>query len=129
MLDGGTNMDNYHNNAIPFPNPDATGEFRVLTNNFDAQYGFSPGAVVSIVTKSGTNAWHGDAFEFIRNGALNARDFFSSSRDQLKRNQFGGSIGGPILKNKLFIFGNYQGTRLSRAVRGVELPASFPTTR
>ncbi len=118
MLDGGTNMDNYHNNASPFPNPDATAEFRVLTNNFDAQYGFSPGAVVSIVTKSGTNAWHGDAFEFNRNGALNARDFFSSTADQLKRNQFGGSIGGPILKNKLFIFGNYQGTRMSRTVTG-----------
>jgi hypothetical protein len=116
MLDGGTNMDNYHNNASPFPNPDATQEFRVLSNNFDAQYGFSPGAVVSIVTKSGTNAWHGDVFEFLRNEKFNARDFFSSSRDLLKRNQFGASAGGNIVSDKLFIFGNYQGTTLRRSV-------------
>ena len=116
MLDGGTNMDNYHNNAQPFPNPDATQEFRVLTNNFDSQYGFSPGAVVSIVTKSGTNSWHGDAFEFLRNEKLNARDFFSSSRDLLKRNQFGASAGGKIIADKLFIFGNYQGTTMRRTV-------------
>jgi hypothetical protein len=118
MLDGGTNMDNYHNNAQPFPNPDATQEFRVLTNNFDAQYGFSPGAVVSIVTKSGTNTWHGDVFEFIRNEKLNARDFFAASRDLLKRNQFGASAGGKLIRDKLFIFGNYQGTTLRRKVSG-----------
>jgi hypothetical protein len=118
MLDGGSNMDTYHNNAYPFPNPDATSEFRVLTNNFDAQYGFSPGAVVSIVTKSGTNSWHGDAFEFLRNEKFNARDFFASSRDLLKRNQFGASAGGPVIKGKLFIFGNYQGTTSRRTVAG-----------
>ena len=129
MLDGGSNMDSYHNNAFPFPNPDATAEFRVLTNNFDAQYGFSPGAVVSIVTKSGTNAWHGDAFEFLRNGVLNARDFFATSRDTLQRNQFGGSLGGPILKNKLFIFGNYQGTTLRRTVQGGGIAGFVPNNK
>ena len=108
MLDGGSNMDNYGNLALAFPNPDATQEFQVVSNNFDAQYGFSPGAVVSIATRSGSNTWHGDAFEFLRNDALNARDFFAHSVDGLKRNQFGGSIGGKILKDKLFIFGNYQ---------------------
>jgi Carboxypeptidase regulatory-like domain len=118
MLDGSNNMDNYHNNATPFPNSDATQEFRVLTNNFDAQYGFSPGAVVSIVTRSGGKDWHGDAFEFIRNDILNARDFFARDRDTLKRNQFGASAGGSIIKDKLFIFGNYQGTTERRRVNG-----------
>lgn len=116
MLDGSNNMDNYQSNAAPFPNSDATQEFRVITNNFDAQYGFSPGAVVSIVTRSGSKEWHGDAFEFIRNDAFNARDFFAHSRDNLKRNQFGASAGGNILRDKLFIFGNYQGTKDHRRV-------------
>lgn len=118
MLDGGSNMDSYHGNAQPFPNPDATAEFRVLTNNFDAQYGFSPGAVVSIVTKSGTNSWHGDGFEFVRNEKFNARDYFAASRDILKRNQFGASAGGKIIRDKLFIFGNYQRTISHRSVQG-----------
>lgn len=118
LLDGAINMDNYHLLAAPFPNPDATQEFRVVGNNFDARYGFAPGAVVSIVTKSGTNEWHGNAFEFLRNGDLNARDFFYAGRDELKRNQFGGSLGGPLIKNKLFIFGNYQGTTERRQVAG-----------
>src|SRR5207247_888084 len=110
VLAGAINMDNYHLLAAPFPNADATQEFRVEGNNFEAQYGFAPGAVVSIVTKSGTNQWHGNAFEFLRNEKLNARDFFQPVRDTLKRNQYGGSIGGPIRRDKLFIFGNYQGT-------------------
>src|SRR5437879_6300053 len=118
MLDGGNNMDNYGNLAMAFPNPDATQEFQVITNNFDAQYGFSPGAVVSIVTRTGTNTWHGDGFEFLRNDKLNARDFFAHSRDSLKRNQFGGSAGGKIIKDKLFIFGNYQGTIERYVVNG-----------
>ena len=111
LLDGAYNMDNYHLLAAPFPNPDATQEFSVIGNNFDPRYGFTPGGVVSIVTKSGTNNWHGDAFEFLRNHKLNATDYFTQQTDSIKRNQFGGSLGGPILKNKLFIFGNYQGTR------------------
>lgn len=110
MLDGVNHMDNYFMNANPFPNPDATQEFRVLTNNFDAQYGFTAGAVVSIATRSGTNQWHGEAFEFLRNNIFNASDFFTHQVDPLKRNQFGGSLGGPIKHDKLFIFGNYQET-------------------
>ncbi len=110
MLDGVTHMDNYFQNANPFPNPDATQEFRVITNNFDAQYGFTSGAVVSIATRSGTNQWHGVGFEFLRNNNLNASDFFTHIADPLKRNQFGGSLGGPIKHNKLFVFGNYQNT-------------------
>src|SRR3984957_314789 len=110
MLDGVPHMDNYFQNANPFPNPDATQEFRVITNNFDAQYGYTSGAVVSIATRSGTNQWHGVGFEFLRNNDLNATDFFTHIADPLKRNQFGGSIGGPIKHDKLFIFGNFQQT-------------------
>lgn len=111
MLDGSNSMDGENLLAAPFPNPDATQEFQVLQNNFQAQYGFAPGAVVSIVTKSGTNQWHGDAFEFLRNTALDATNFFSHAPDGLRRNQFGGSLGGPLRKDKLFIFGNYQRTQ------------------
>src|SRR5215472_3507512 len=111
MLDGSNSMDGENLLAAPFPNPDATQEFQVLQNNFQAQYGFAPGAVVSIVTKSGTNQWHGDAFEFLRNSALDATNFFTHAPDGLRRNQFGGSLGGPIKRDKLFVFGNYQRTQ------------------
>jgi hypothetical protein len=113
MLDGVTNMDNYNLLTSPFPNSDATQEFKVITNNFSAQYGFAPGAVVSIATKSGSNAFHGGAFWFVRNNDLNAGDWFSHQVDLLKRNQFGGFAGGPIIKDKLFFFGNYQGTKMA----------------
>ncbi len=111
QLDGMISMDNYFQTADPFPNADATEEFHVLTNNFDAQYGYTAGAIVSVVTKGGTNQWHGNAFEFLRNNDFNAKGYFSHIADPLKRNQFGGSLGGPIVKNKLFIFGNLQLTR------------------
>jgi hypothetical protein len=111
LLDGISNMDTFQMLAAPFPNADATQEFRVITNNFDAHYGFAPGAVVSIETKSGTNSFHGGIFEFIRNNDLNAGNYFTHAVDPLKRNQFGGSIGGPALKNRIFFFANYQGTR------------------
>jgi hypothetical protein len=115
LLDGVPNMDNYLGLDAPFPNADATQEFRVITNNFDARYGFAPGAVVSIETTSGSNRLHGNAFEFYRDKTLNAANLFSNAVDPLHRNQFGGSLGGPILKNKLFFFANYQGTRSSSA--------------
>ena len=115
LLDGVPNMDNYTGLTAPFPNSDSTQEFRVITNNFNALYGFAPGAVVSIETKSGTNRFHGGAFEFLRNKALNASDYFSGTVDPLRRNQFGGYVGGPIIKDKLFIFFNYQGTRQNSA--------------
>jgi len=115
LLDGSPNMDTYLPAAAPFPNADATQEFRVISNNFDARYGYAPGAVVSIQTRSGSNAFHGGAFEFIRNDALNAANYFSHNVDTLKRNQFGGYIGGPIIKDKLFFFANYQGTRATTA--------------
>jgi hypothetical protein len=113
LLDGVSNMDTYALLAAPFPNADATQEFRVISNNFDARYGFAPSAVVSIQTKSGTNKFHGGAFEFIRNNDLNASNWFTGNVDKLKRNQFGGYVGGPVFHDKLFFFTNYQGTRSS----------------
>ena len=115
LLDGVPNMDTYLLLAAPFPNADATQEFRVISNNFDARYGFSPGAVVTIQTKSGTNDFHGGVFEFLRNDKLNASNYFTGAVDSLKRNQFGGFLGGPILKDRLFFFVNYQGTRSTSA--------------
>ena len=85
-------------------------EFSVLTNSYSAEYGHGAGAIVNVVTKSGTNAWHGTAFDYLRNEDLNARNFFAATPDQLKQNQFGGTFGGPIKKDKLFFFGTYQGT-------------------
>ncbi len=90
LLDGVPNVDTYELLAAPFPNADATQEFRVISNNYDAQYGFAPGAVVSIQTKSGTDKYHGVLFEFLRNSDLNAGDYFRHLVDPLKRNQFGG---------------------------------------
>ncbi len=118
LLDGGSNVDPYTATNNPFPNPDAIEEFSVQTNNYGAQYGRSTGAVVNIVTKSGTNQLHGGAFDFFRNGALNARNFFARQHDQLKRNQFGGNLGGPIVTDKLFFFGNYQGTQIRNITAG-----------
>jgi len=110
-LDGANNEDLMSNTNNPFPFPDALQEFSVQTNSFDAQYGANAGAVVNVVTKSGTNNWHGDAFEFVRNRVFNARNYFANTVDPLKRNQFGGTIGGAIHKDTSFIFFGYQGTR------------------
>jgi hypothetical protein len=101
-MNGGTSI---------IPNLDSIAEFRVLTNNFDAEYGNYAGGIVTVVTKSGTNALHGAGFEFLRNTAIDARNFFSPEREAYQQNQFGGTLGGPIRKDKLFFFGDYQGTR------------------
>src|SRR5271163_1756658 len=115
LLDGVPHMDNYTLLDAPFPNADAIQEFRVISNNFNTLYGFAPGAVVSIETKSGSNSFHGGAFEFLRNKDLNASNYFTGSVDPLERNQFGAYGGGPIKKDKIFFFLNYQGTRSSSA--------------
>src|SRR2546422_1527985 len=110
QLDGTVYQDPYNSLALPLPFPDALQEFKVETSVLQPQYGFHAGASVNAVTKSGSNEFHGNLFEFLRNGALNARDFFATRRDTLKRNQFGGVLGGPIIKDKLFFFGGYQAT-------------------
>jgi len=115
LLDGGYNEDNYTNVSLPYPFPDALQEFSVETSSLPARYGLHAGGVVNGVTKSGSNAWHGDAFEFLRNGNVDARNFFAATHDTLKRNQFGGTLGGKIIRDKLFFFGGYQGTRNRQA--------------
>src|SRR5207245_5087326 len=97
---------------------DEQQEHSLESGNFTAEYGNAGGGIVNIVTRSGTNDIHGSLFHFLRNGNLNARQFFAPVQDALKRNQFGGSVGGPIKKDKLFYFGTYQGTRLRSAPQG-----------
>lgn len=111
-LDGGSNTNSYRNYSGIFPNPDTVQEFSMQKNNFSAEYSNASGAVVNVVTKSGTNEFHGSVFHFLRNAQFNARNFFAPQRDTLKRNQFGGTIGGPIVRNKAFFFFGYQGTTL-----------------
>lgn len=117
LMDGGTYNDPFNNLNLPTPFPDAIQEFNVQTSALPAQYGQHSGGAVNMVTKSGTNQLHGDAFEFVRNADFNARDYFTASAahpnglsDGLKRNQFGGTIGGPIKRDKVFFFLGYQGT-------------------
>src|SRR3989454_5001579 len=109
-LDGAVYNDPYSNNQLPLPFPDALQEFRVETSALSAQNGIASGASVSSVTKSGTNNFHGDLFEFVRNDLFNARNYFATTNSTLKRNQFGGTVGGPIKQNRLFFFSGFQGT-------------------
>lgn len=109
-LDGATHMDNVTNLNAAYPNPDALQEFSVQTSNYSAQFGNFSGAVVNVMTRSGSNQIRGSLFEFVRNGAMNARNYFAAQPDNLKRNQFGATVGGPILRNHLFWLGSYQGT-------------------
>lgn len=124
LLDGGMNNNLLSNAAVLNPNPDAIEEFRILTSNYSAEYGRSAGGIISVVTRSGSNSFHGTAFEYLRNADLNANAYFNNEfglpRDSLKRNQFGGTIGGPVLlpkfngRNRFFFFVAYQGQRLSQ---------------
>jgi len=109
-LDGANHNNAFENTFLSMPFPDAMQEFKVETSATGAQNGVRTAGTVSLVTKSGTNAFHGDLFEFVRNGIFNARNAFALKRDSLKRNQFGGTVGGPIKQNKLFFFAGYQGT-------------------
>ena len=121
LLNGGNNVDEMTNVNAPFPFPDAVQEFSVQTSSYDASYGQSAGAVVNIITKSGGSSFHGDAFEFLRNGYFNARPFFATTPDNIHRNQFGGTIGGPVIiphiskgQSTQFFFG-YQYTMYHQA--------------
>ena len=115
LLDGADHNDTHSNVNLPFPFPDALQEFSVQTNGVSARYGLHPYAVVNAITKSGTNQIHGNLFEFVRNGDLNARNFFAATQDSLRRNQFGGTVGGPVRKDKIFLFNGFQGTRTRTA--------------
>lgn len=126
VMDGGINNDprNNLNSALPFP--DAIQEFNVQTSSLSARYGQNSQAAVNIVTKNGTNSLHGDAFEFVRNYLFNARQPTAPVRDSLKRNQFGGVIGGPIKRDKLFFFAGYQGTiiKSNPSTRTADVPTA-----
>ncbi len=124
-LDGGDNHDPYFNTPAAFPSPDALQEFSIQTNSYSADKGRNAGAIMNAITKSGTNEFHGTAFWFLRNEKLNARSFFASDVPPFKRNQFGGTMGGPVIKDKLFFFGSYQGTR-ERSAPGSQ-QATVPT--
>jgi hypothetical protein len=102
--------------AAIIPNLDSIAEFRIVTSNMDAEYGNYSGGQISVITKSGSNQYHGDVFEFVRNTDLDARNYFSPDRGTFTQNQFGGTLGGPVAKNKLFFFGDYQGTRLTQGL-------------
>jgi len=112
MVNGGDGNDIFINAPAIQPSPDAIEEFRVITNTFDAEYGRNSGSVVNVVTKSGTNSLHGDFYEFLRNQALNSKGYFDPFLLDYKQNQFGATLGGPIKKDKTFIFVSYEGNRL-----------------
>ncbi|MGB2679098.1 MAG: carboxypeptidase regulatory-like domain-containing protein [Candidatus Acidiferrum sp.] len=116
MVNGGDGNDIFVNGPAIQPSPDAIEEFRVLTNTFDAEYGRNSGSVVNVVTKSGSNSVHGDFYEFFRNKVLNTKGFFDSTVPDYKQNQFGGTLGGPIKKDKSFLFGSYEGNRLRQGI-------------
>src|SRR5271170_4536881 len=115
-VNGGDANDQFVNLPTVQPSPDSIQEFRVITNTFDAEYGRNSGSVVNVVTKSGTNQWHGDVYEFFRNKVLNSRGYFDTMKPQFNQNQFGGTFGGPIKKDKTFFFASYEGRRIRQGV-------------
>ena len=129
MVNGANVVEGKNNGTAIVPNLDSIAEFRIITNNFDAEYGNYSGSQINVATKAGTNAFHGSAFEFLRNTAFDARNFFNPStvgpKEDFKQNQFGGTIGGPIKRDKLFFFADYQGTRQIRGnIVSTDAPSS-----
>ena len=124
-FDGTYFLNASRNTGMNYPPPDAVQEFRMQTANFDAEYGRNSGSQTAVVSKTGTNSFHGDVWEFLRNEDLNARSFFAPTVPLDKENQFGGAVGGPIMKNKLFYFGSVQA--LIKRPQGVSNVATVPT--
>jgi hypothetical protein len=122
VLNGSDVEEDVNMGAAIIPNLDSIAEFRILTSNFDAEHGEFSGGQIEVVTKSGTNALHGDGFEFLRNTEFDARNYFSPARGAFDQNQFGGTLGGPVRRNKLFFFADYQATRLTQGVDTGEIP-------
>ena len=117
ILNGILVQETGYSGAGAIPNLDSIAEFRILTNNYDAEYGNYAGGQINVITKSGTNDWHGNAFEFLRNTVLDSANFFDhGQRGSYNQNQFGGTFGGPVLRDKIFFFADYQGNRKSQAV-------------
>jgi hypothetical protein len=126
-LDGSYDTSFMSQGGNVIPNPDALQEFRVLTNNFDAEYGRYPGGVVNVITRSGTNQFHGLAYEYLRNADLNLKNYFATRVTPLVQNQFGGTFGGPIIRDKAFIFGSYEGLRISTPTQILSSSVNLPT--
>ncbi|MFZ3210646.1 MAG: carboxypeptidase regulatory-like domain-containing protein [Terriglobales bacterium] len=116
IVNGSDTEEDVNSGTAIIPNLDSIAEFRILTSNFDAEYGGHSGGQINVVTKSGTNQFHGDVFEFLRNTDLDARNYFSPTRGAFDQNQFGGTLGGPIRSHKVFFFADYQGTRLTQGI-------------
>jgi hypothetical protein len=114
-LDGISNKNLTQNTALNFPSPDALQEFTIMTSNYSAEYGRNSGGVIVAVTRAGTNQFHGTLWEYLRNTDLNARNFFSTTKPTLVQNQYGFTVGGPAIHNKLFFFGSYQGTDIRQS--------------
>ncbi len=129
MVNGANVMEGKNNGAAIIPNLDSIEEFRIITNNFDAEYGNYSGGQINVATKAGTNRYHGTAFEFLRNTDFDARNFFNPAsvgpKEEFKQNQFGGTFGGPIMQDKLFFFADYQGTK---NIRGNPVTTNVPAT-
>jgi hypothetical protein len=125
-VNGGDANDQFVNLPTVQPSPDSVEEFRVITNTFDAEYGRNSGSVVNVITKSGTNNFHGDLFEYFRNTVLDAQGYFNTVKPQWNQNQFGGTIGGPIKKDSSFFFVSYEGRRIRQGAPGEVL--NVPTT-
>jgi carboxypeptidase family protein len=115
-VNGGDGNDLFVNSPAIQPTPDSIAEFRVLSNTFDAEYGRNSGAVINVVTKSGTNGWHGSVYEFLRNQMFNSKGFLDLRRPDDKQNQFGGTFGGPIVKDRTFFFTSYEGRRVVHGI-------------
>jgi len=115
-VNGGDGNDLFVNSPAIQPTPDSIAEFRVLSNTFDAEYGRNSGAVINVVTKSGTNKFHGSVYEFLRNQSFNARGYLDPRRPDDKQNQFGGTFGGPIIKDRTFFFASYEGRRVVHGI-------------
>jgi hypothetical protein len=122
LVNGGDVKELMNGGTLIVPDLDSISEFRILTNNFDAEYGNYSGGIVNVVTKSGANQLHGSAFEFLRNTALDAKNFFDPVVGTYRQNQFGGTVGGPIAKNKFFFFADYQGTRTTQGISTGKIP-------
>ncbi|HEY1660125.1 MAG TPA: carboxypeptidase regulatory-like domain-containing protein [Candidatus Sulfotelmatobacter sp.] len=129
LIDGADNNDFLGNNMVVDPNPDAVSEFKILTNNYEAEYGRTSGGIVNQVIKSGTNSIHGDAFDYFRNTALDANDYFLQQAPVFRYNIFGGTVGLPIIKDKMFLFASYQGARRSEGQNPGILTVLTPAER
>src|SRR6202795_2914610 len=128
-VNGGDGNDLFVNGPAIQPSPDSIEEFRVLSNTFDAEYGRNSGAVINVVTKSGTNNFHGNVYEFFRNKVLNASGPLDTEKPDFKQNQFGGTFGGPIKKDKTFFFASYEGRRIRQGISSDSILVPTPEER